>query len=140
MAPKFVTRDDFFTYFPDLLEKMSPDGAIEESTPVQDAYVPIVKMVYQGISIDLIYVHLASTSVLPTVDLTDNSLLRGLDDTDLRSINGVRVTDEILQLVPNTKAFRHALRAVKLWANREQLAIPSSSMDTNQNSRASYLL
>ncbi|RDI83112.1 hypothetical protein Vi05172_g6815 [Venturia inaequalis] len=121
VAPKFVTRDDFFTYFPELLEKMSPDGAIEESTPVQDAYVPIVKMIYQGISIDLIYVHLASTSVLPTVDLTDNTLLRGLDDTDLRSINGVRVTDEILQLVPNTKAFRHALRAVKLWANQRAI-------------------
>jgi poly(A) polymerase len=106
-------------YFPDLLERMSPDGAIEESTPVQDAYVPIIKMEYSGISIDLIFVHLAIQSVSPTVDLTDNTLLRGLDDTDLRSINGVRVTDEILQLVPNAKAFRQALRAVKLWAQRE---------------------
>lgn len=106
-------------YFPDLLEKMSPDGAIEESTPVQDAYVPIIKMEYQGISIDLIFVHLAIMSVSPTVDLTDNTLLRGLDDTDLRSINGVRVTDDILQLVPNTKAFRQALRAIKLWAQRK---------------------
>jgi poly(A) polymerase len=119
VAPKFVTRDDFFLYFPDLLVKMSPDGAVEESTPVQDAYVPIIKMEYSGISIDLIFVHLAIQSVSPTVDLTDNTLLRGLDDTDLRSINGVRVTDEILQLVPNTKAFRQALRAVKLWAQRE---------------------
>jgi poly(A) polymerase len=119
VAPKFVTRDDFFMYFPDLLEKMSPDGAVEESTPVQDAYVPIIKMEYSGISIDLIFVHLAIQSVSPTVDLTDNTLLRGLDDTDLRSINGVRVTDEILQLVPNTKAFRQALRAVKLWAQRK---------------------
>ncbi|QDS77569.1 hypothetical protein FKW77_001384 [Venturia effusa] len=121
VGPKFVTRDDFFMYFPEMLEKMSPDGAVEESTPVQDAYVPIIKMAYQGIQIDLIYVHLSSTSVSPTVELTDNTLLRGLDDTDLRSINGVRVTDEILQLVPNTKAFRHALRAVKLWANQRAI-------------------
>lgn len=133
VAPKFVTRDDFFMYFPELLEKMSPDGAVQESTPVQDAYVPIVKMIYQGINIDLIYVHLSITSVSPTVDLTDNTLLRGLDDTDLRSINGVRVTDEILQLVPNTKAFRQALRAVKLWANRKHRATPASPMFANQS-------
>lgn len=127
-------------YFPELLEKMSPDGAVQESTPVQDAYVPIVKMIYQGINIDLIYVHLSITSVSPTVDLTDNTLLRGLDDTDLRSINGVRVTDEILQLVPNTKAFRQALRAVKLWANRKHRAILASSMFSNQSCRTSHLL
>jgi poly(A) polymerase len=98
---------------------MSPDDAIEENTPVKDAFVPIMKLEYSGISIDLIFVHLAIQSVSRIVDLTDNNLLRGLDDTDLRSINGVRVTDEILQLVPQVKSFRQTLRAVKLWAQRK---------------------
>ncbi|PSK57285.1 hypothetical protein B9Z65_427 [Elsinoe australis] len=118
VAPKFVSRDDFFEHFPKLLEDASPAGAIEELTPVPDAHVPIMKLEYSGISIDLIFARLQLSSVPITLDLKDNSLLRGLDETDLRSVNGTRVTDEILELVPQTKTFRHALRAVKLWAQR----------------------
>ncbi|PNS17268.1 hypothetical protein CAC42_6951 [Sphaceloma murrayae] len=118
VAPKFVNREDFFEHFPKLLEKASPPGAIEEITPVPDAHVPIMKLEYSGISIDLIFARLQLSSVPINLDLKDNSLLRGLDETDLRSVNGTRVTDEILELVPQTKTFRHALRAIKLWAQR----------------------
>jgi poly(A) polymerase len=98
---------------------MSPPGVIEEMTPVADAHVPIIKLEYDGISIDLIFTRLAVASVPENLDLKDKSLLRGLEETDLRSINGTRVTDEILSLVPQVKSFRHALRAVKLWAQRK---------------------
>lgn len=118
VAPKHVNREDFFEHFPRLLEAASLPGAIEELTPVPDAHVPIMKLEYSGISIDLIFARLQMSSVPLTLDLKDNSLLRGLDETDLRSVNGTRVTDEILQLVPQTKTFRHALRAIKLWAQR----------------------
>lgn len=37
---------------------------------------------------------------------------------DLRSLNGTRVTDEILQLVPKPTVFKHALRCIKLWAQQ----------------------
>jgi hypothetical protein len=118
VGPKHVNREDFFEHFPKLLEAASPPGAIEELTPVPDAHVPIMKIEYSGISIDLIFARLQLSSVPANLDLNDNSLLRGLDETDLRSVNGTRVTDEILQLVPQTKTFRHALRAIKLWAQR----------------------
>ena len=36
----------------------------------------------------------------------------------IRSVNGSRVTDEILRLVPNIPTFRLTLRCVKLWAQR----------------------
>jgi poly(A) polymerase len=98
---------------------MAPPGAIEEMTLVPDAHVPIIKLEYSGISIDMIFTRLAVSSVTPEIDLKDKSFLRGLDETDLRSINGTRVTDEILSLVPQVKSFRHALRAIKLWAQRE---------------------
>ncbi|KAF4548625.1 Poly(A) polymerase pla1-like protein [Elsinoe fawcettii] len=118
VAPKFVTREDFFEWFMKSLEKFSKAGDIEECTPVPDAHVPIMKLEYAGISIDLIFARLQLSSVPASLDLKDNSLLRGLDETDLRSVNGTRVTDEILELVPQTKTFRHALRTIKLWAQR----------------------
>jgi poly(A) polymerase len=98
------------------LERISTPGAIEEMKVVRDAHVPIIKLVYSGIDLDLIFTRLAVTSVPESLDLKDKSLLRGLDETDLRSINGTRVTDEILSLVPQVKPFRHALRVIKLWA------------------------
>lgn len=50
------------------------------------------------------------------LDLTDDSVLRGIDEKNARSLNGSRVTDSILSLVPNVERFRETLRAVKLWA------------------------
>lgn len=119
VAPKHVTREDFFEDFPPTLEKMSAPGAIEELTRVPDAHVPIIKLEYSGISIDLIFTRLAIPSVPENIDLKNTSLLRGLDETDLRSINGTRVADEMLSLVPQPKSFRHALRAIKLWAQSQ---------------------
>jgi poly(A) polymerase len=118
VGPKHVSRDDFFEHFPKLLEEMSPPGAIEEMTPVPDAHVPIIGLEYMGISIDLIFARLMLSSVTKETSLKDNNLLRGIDEVDLRSVNGTRVTDEILSLVPQTKTFRLALRAIKHWAQR----------------------
>ena len=137
--PKDVEREDFFEHFPSLLEKMAPPGAIAEMTPVPDAFVPIIKLEFSGISIDLIFARLAVPSVPLSLELKDNNLLRGLDERDLRSLNGTRVTDEILELVPQQKTFRTALRAVKLWAKRMLLLSRSKLSLINQNLRASYL-
>ena len=97
---------------------MAPKDAISEMTPVPDAFVPIIKLEFSGISIDLIFARLAIASVPLNLMLKDTNLLRGLDETDLRSVNGTRVTDEILELVPQKATFRTALRGIKLWAQR----------------------
>ena len=100
---------------------MAPPGAIQELTPVPDAYVPIIKLELSGISIDLIFARLELASVPMSLTLKDTSILRGLEDRDLRSLNGTRVTDEILELVPQQKTFRTALRGIKLWAQRRAI-------------------
>lgn len=100
---------------------MAPEGAIEKMTPVPDAFVPIIKLELCGISIDLIFARLVIPSIPMNLDLKNNDYLRGLDEREVRSLNGTRVTDEILELVPQQKTFRLALRAIKLWAQSKWL-------------------
>jgi len=124
VAPRYVTRDNYFEYFPDLLREMAPPGSIEEMAVVTDAFVPIIKFEYSGISIDLIFSRIATLKQLPADpkwNLKDNNLLRGLDEAELRSLNGTRVTDDIINLVPEPTTFRLALRAIKLWAQRKAI-------------------
>lgn len=122
VCPKLVTREDFFQFYPPLLQAVNKDTGtetIEELTPVPSAFVPIIKFTYSGISIDLIFARLTSVNSVPSdMLLNDKNLLRGVDERDLRSLNGTRVTDEILALVPVPGVFKHALRAIKLWAQR----------------------
>ncbi|KAM0336473.1 hypothetical protein ACHAPQ_004106 [Fusarium lateritium] len=119
VAPKYVTRDDYFKHFPDLLIAMAPKDAITDMAVVTDAFVPIIKFEYSGISIDLIFSRIIQKQLSPDFkDLKDSGLLRGLDEPELRSLNGTRVTDEILTLVPEQSTFKNALRAIKLWAQR----------------------
>jgi poly(A) polymerase len=112
-VPKHVTREDFFN----VLEKMLRQRPeVVELAPVPDAFVPIIKFKWDSISIDLIFGRLALPRVPMDLELADSSILKGLDEACLKSLNGPRVTDEILRLVPNSSVFKHALRAVKLWA------------------------
>lgn len=119
LGPKHVSIEDFFSDFPPVLEQMAPSGAVEKMTPVPDAFVPIIKLELSGISIDLLFARLIVPSIPLNLDLKNNDYLRGLDEREARSLNGTRVTDEILELVPQQKTFRLALRAIKLWAQRE---------------------
>ncbi|TDZ28612.1 Poly(A) polymerase pla1 [Colletotrichum trifolii] len=122
VAPKYVTRADYFEIFPDLLKEMAPTGAITDMAVVADAFVPIIKFEFRGISIDLIFSRIAMLKQLPKdFQVKDSSLLRGLDEAELRSLNGTRVTDEILSLVPEEATFKLALRAIKLWAQRRAI-------------------
>ena len=84
--------------------------------PIPDAFVPVIKLEYEGIEMDLLFARLAQPYVTKEVNLLDVSLLKNLDPKCVRSLNGCRVTDAILSLVPNQDSFRCALRAIKLWA------------------------
>lgn len=115
VVPKHVNRQDFFEIFADLLKKR-PE--LEEMTPVPDAFVPIIKIEFAGISIDLICAKLDLSKVPRDLTLENKNLLKNLDERDMRSLNGTRVTDEILDLVPKSTTFKHALRCIKMWAQQ----------------------
>ncbi|XP_027232962.1 poly(A) polymerase type 3 isoform X2 [Penaeus vannamei] len=115
VAPRHIERQDYFTSFYELLKEQSE---VTEMRAVEEAFVPVIKMKYENIEIDLLFARLALKEVHDSVDLNDDSILKNLDEKCVRSLNGCRVTDEILRQVPNRESFRLALRAIKLWAKR----------------------
>ncbi|XP_056147862.1 poly(A) polymerase gamma [Lampris incognitus] len=115
VAPRHVERADFFLSF---FEKLKQHEEIKDLRAVEDAFVPVIKFKFDGIEIDLLFARLALQSIPDNLDLRGDSLLRNLDIRCIRSLNGCRVTDEILYLVPNKENFRLTLRAIKLWAKR----------------------
>lgn len=122
VAPKYVSIDDFFATFPTTFKEMSRTEDIEEFVPVEEAHVPIIKMEYSGVSVDLIFASLPKMSSIPKDMATiEKKNLEGLSESATRSVNGTRVTKELLAAVPPGTAFRHALRAIKLWSNRTSL-------------------
>ncbi|CAH2987334.1 unnamed protein product [Chilo suppressalis] len=115
VAPRHIERSDYFASFYDLL-KQQPQ--VKDLRAVEDAFVPVIKMNFDGIEIDLLFARLALKEIPDSFDLRDDMLLKNLDQKCVRSLNGCRVTDEILRLVPDINNFRLTLRAIKLWAKR----------------------
>ncbi|XP_039953960.1 poly(A) polymerase type 3-like [Bactrocera tryoni] len=115
VAPRNIERTDYFTSFFDLLKKQSE---VTECRSVEEAFVPVIKMNFDGIEIDLLFARLSLKEIPDDFDLRDDNLLKNLDPRSVRSLNGCRVTDEILALVPNIENFRLALRSIKLWAKK----------------------
>ncbi|RDB20208.1 Poly(A) polymerase pla1 [Hypsizygus marmoreus] len=118
VVPKHVSREDFFEVFEPMLREA--EGVMEVSG-VPEAYVPIIKTKISGIPIDFLMARLALSSIPDDLSLQDDNLLRNLDERCVRSLNGSRVTDEILRLVPNVQVFRDSLRCIKLWATRRAI-------------------
>ncbi|XP_044271180.1 poly(A) polymerase type 3 isoform X2 [Tribolium madens] len=115
VAPRHIYRNDFFGSFYELLKK-HPE--VTDLRAVEEAFVPVIKMNFDGIEIDMLFARLMLKEIPDSMDLRDDLLLKNLDQKCVRSLNGCRVTDEILRLVPNIDNFRLALRAIKLWAKR----------------------
>ncbi|XP_011158513.2 poly(A) polymerase type 3 [Solenopsis invicta] len=115
VVPRHIYRADYFTSFFDLLRMQEE---VTDLRAVEEAFVPVIKMNFDGIEIDMLFAKLTLKEIPDSMDLRDDMLLKNLDQKCVRSLNGCRVTDEILRLVPNIENFRLALRAIKLWAKR----------------------
>ncbi|XP_056150047.1 poly(A) polymerase alpha [Lampris incognitus] len=118
VAPRHVERTDFFTSF---YEKLKEQEEVKDLRAVEEAFVPVIKLSFDGIEIDVLFARLALQTIPENLDLRDDGLLKNLDIRCIRSLNGCRVTDEILHLVPSIENFRLTLRTVKLWAKRHNI-------------------
>ncbi|PIC53251.1 hypothetical protein B9Z55_003034 [Caenorhabditis nigoni] len=113
VAPRHVKRSDFFGSFKDVLAR---DSLCKNLQAVEQAYVPIMTMEYAEIEIDLLFCSLDLPEVPEDLDISNDALLKNLDQESVRSLNGTKCTEMILQLVPNQETFALTLRAVKIWA------------------------
>ncbi|KAF7322028.1 hypothetical protein MKEN_00725500 [Mycena kentingensis (nom. inval.)] len=116
VVPRHVTREDFFAVFEPMVR--ATEGATEVAG-VPDAFVPMIGAKISGISMDLLCAPLNMSAIPDDLSLKDNNILKNLDESVVRSVNGTRLTDELLRLVPNVQVFRDALRCIKLWAQRK---------------------
>ncbi|XP_040569316.1 poly(A) polymerase type 3 [Lepeophtheirus salmonis] len=115
VAPRHILREDYFSSF---VDKLRAQPEVSELRSVPEAFVPVIKMNFDGIEIDMTFARLALKEVTDNQTLGDPILLKNLDPKCVRSLNGCRVTDEILNQVPNKDTFRLTLRGIKLWAKR----------------------
>jgi poly(A) polymerase len=115
VVPRHIDRDRHF--FGELAAKLRANPSISKLTEVKEAFVPVIKMVFDDVDIDLLFARVSFTNVGDdVVNLLDDNILRNCDKESIRSLNGCRVTDIILKLVPNDQSFRTTLRCIKLWA------------------------
>ncbi|XP_076592802.1 poly(A) polymerase type 3-like [Chaetodon auriga] len=118
VGPGFITREDFFTSF---FEKLKIQKEVKDIRAITEAIVPVIKLSYEGIEIDLIFALVSQRSIPENFSLLDDKLLCNMDKRCARSVNGYRVSEEILRQVPNVHTFRVTLRAIKLWAKRRNI-------------------
>ncbi|KAG8382840.1 hypothetical protein BUALT_Bualt05G0120200 [Buddleja alternifolia] len=116
VGPKHASRNEDF--FGELQRMLSEMPEVQELHPVPDAHVPVMKFKFSGISIDLLYANVSLWVIPEDLDVSQESILQNVDDQTVRSLNGCRVTDQILRLVPNIQTFRTTLRCLRLWAKR----------------------
>ncbi|KAJ7954227.1 Nuclear poly(A) polymerase [Quillaja saponaria] len=119
VGPRYVTRnEDFFGELHRMLMEM-PE--IEDLQPVPDARVPVMNFKFNKVSIDLLYAKLETWVIPEDLDIchiSEKYVLQSLDEQCVLSINGCKVTDCILHLVPNIQNFRTTLKCIRFWARR----------------------
>ncbi|RID51800.1 hypothetical protein BRARA_H02442 [Brassica rapa] len=116
VGPRHATREGDF--FGELQRMLSEIPEVTELHPVPDAHVPLMGFKLNGISIDLLYAQLPLWVIPKDLDISQDSILQNADEQTVRSLNGCRVTDQILRLVPNIENFRTTLRCMRFWAKR----------------------
>jgi len=123
LSPPNASRGEFFS---SLVKQLNEDDRVSQVHAIASAYTPVIKFVFEGIHIDLLFARLEDGTRLSLhqsmmdgkrieYHIEDSDLI-GLDEASVRSLNGARVAQSILSLVPNIENFRTTLRAVKEWA------------------------
>jgi poly(A) polymerase len=104
---------DFFSFF---LASLRQQSCVSQILSIPDAYTPVIKFFIDAQSVDLVFCSLHVKQLPKKLDILDLQYLRGLDNPSVRSLNGARVAEWLLRIIPNLHAYRNLLRVVKHWA------------------------
>lgn len=123
LSPPSCSREDFFS---SLVKMLKEKEGVTMVHPIETAFTPVVKFKMDDIPIDLVFSRLSSkTKLLQPISaspreiqsfIIDDADLIGMDEAEMRSLNGSRVAQMLLSLVPNQDHFRVVLRTIKQWA------------------------
>ena len=119
LIPSSVSRDRFFNEFISVV--LASDPEVAECLPVTDARVPIAKVEYRGIYLDILVASVPPSTIRSEMECPEDSLIFQVDEKCMKSMNGIRVADKILRLVPDPATFRQVTRMVKFWAQRRSI-------------------
>ncbi|GKY99851.1 hypothetical protein MPSEU_000938800 [Mayamaea pseudoterrestris] len=138
LAPERYSRETYFIFVSHILQKQ-PKSIIQQVHPISDVYVPVIKFIICGISVDMFIAKGNAAKMKEFVNKRqaerssvesglhtlpqrvyliddDDYLADDQDEFGIRSLNGVRVAQEILTLVPHLRTFQIVLVSVKKFA------------------------
>lgn len=120
VVPMHVTRKEFYESFGAYLASVAD---VKDLRIISEAYVPLMKFSFCEIDIDLLFCRLKVYRVEDDLRMDDTKILKDMDIKDIRSINGFRIAEDILNLVPSQKNFKVVLHAIRLWAKSKFLIL-----------------
>lgn len=125
IGPQGISIEIFFNTF--ILE-LEDCREVTDIVPIRSAYVPIVKFKWNNISIDLSYLQPPPPIIIINnnndrivnneFDIRDMNTWKGLSNESIPMLNGVRVSQALIQLIPNFSIFQLLTRTIKLWSKR----------------------
>ncbi|KAG2236199.1 hypothetical protein INT48_003818, partial [Thamnidium elegans] len=119
LCPWIVKRNDFFKFLPELL-KTQP--TVRDVESIKKTSVPIIKCTIDSISVRT-NILLKGNRLPENLDLLDDSLLNGLDQACISSMDGPRVDKFIKsQIKPaHIQIFKRSLQCIKYWAKERDI-------------------
>jgi len=88
-------RKELFNEMEKQLEKLRGEEEITQILPVPDAKVPIIKIKYKNIPIDILVASVSFKSIKENLNLEDDNILKNCCEKCILSLNGCLVTNLI---------------------------------------------
>jgi poly(A) polymerase len=127
LAPYFVDRDeDFFGLLHGLLSELATtNDNIKELTMVnqQHTIMPLIKMTFYGIQIDMVFARVQYTEDLDEfikTKLYNEEYLQPMDEKMKRSFNGYRNAEMLLKSLARKPEESHLNSEVEIWLNMKR--------------------
>lgn len=121
LTTDWCERDDVFGRSPSSLQQvLASSNDISDLEAIPGTRMRFFQFKLWGIRVDLTCAHLRLPQFPVNLDLSDDTILDGMDWASVISISGRRDADKLMELIPTQqhKAYISALRFLKLWGIR----------------------